>query len=101
MQNIDQQQFIAFSESGEYTILDVRSPNECSSGIVPSAKIINFLDSALFASEIDRLNKDKKYLIYCRSGNRSGMACRMMDNLGFKSTYNLIGGMLSWTGPLS
>ena len=101
MQNIEQHKFIELSESGKYIILDVRNPNECASGIVPGAKIINFLDQPLFASEIEKLDKNEKYLVYCRSGNRSGMACRVLDNQGFKSTYNLIGGMLSWSGPVA
>ncbi len=59
----------------------------------------NFLNQALFASKIEKLDKDQKYLVYCRSGNRSGIVCRMMDDLGLKSTFNLIGGMLflDWT----
>ena len=100
MQNINQDKFIELSGSGKYTILDVRQPNECAAGIVSGAKEIDFMNQSLFASEIEKLNKDDNYLVYCRSGNRSGMACRMLDNLGFKSTYNLTGGMLAWTGPL-
>jgi rhodanese-related sulfurtransferase len=100
MQNINQEKFIELSESGKYTILDVRQPNECASGIVSGAKEIDFMDQSLFMSEVEKLNKNDNYLVYCRSGNRSGMACRMMDNIGFKNTYNLTGGMLAWTGPL-
>jgi len=98
MQNIDQAKFIELAKTGKYVILDVRRPDECATGIIPGARKLNFLDSSLFISEIEQMDKDEKYLIYCRSGNRSGKACQMMDNLGFSTTYNLIGGMMSWTG---
>ena len=100
MHNINQDQFIKLSDTGEYIILDVRTPEECAQGIVAGAYQINFLDQPTFALEIEKLDKEKKYLIYCRSGNRSGQACTMMDAIGFDSTSNLVGGMLEWTGPL-
>jgi rhodanese-related sulfurtransferase len=41
--------------------------------------------------------KDEEVIIYCRSGNRSQMACLMLEHLGFKNTVNVTGGMLDWT----
>jgi rhodanese-related sulfurtransferase len=40
--------------------------------------------------------KDEEVIIYCRSGRRSMMACMVLDQLGFKDTYNLEGGILAW-----
>jgi rhodanese-related sulfurtransferase len=40
--------------------------------------------------------KDKEVIIYCRSGNRSGIAALFMEQAGFKNPVNLIGGMLAW-----
>lgn len=40
--------------------------------------------------------KDKELIVYCRSGNRSGQACMMLDAMGFTNTKNLLGGMLVW-----
>jgi hypothetical protein len=47
---------------------------------------------------IDELEeyKNKELIVYCRSGNRSGQACMMLDAMGFTNTKNLIGGMLVW-----
>ena len=45
--------------------------------------------------ELDEL-KDQELVLYCRSGNRSGQACLILDTLGFKNTNNLTGGMLAW-----
>ena len=40
--------------------------------------------------------KDQEIICYCRSGNRSGQACQILDMLGFTNTKNLQGGMLAW-----
>jgi rhodanese-related sulfurtransferase len=50
------------------------------------------------AVELDQLEtlKDQELICYCRSGNRSGQACQILDMLGFTNTKNLEGGMLAW-----
>jgi rhodanese-related sulfurtransferase len=50
------------------------------------------------AMELDQLEtlKDQELICYCRSGNRSGQACQILDMLGFTNTKNLEGGMLAW-----
>lgn len=101
MINITQEEFIKKAKEDGFPILDVRRPDECASGIVANATTINFLDNDLFLEEIKKLDKTIPYLVYCRSGNRSGKACAMMDSMGFSQTYNLIGGMLEWEGDLS
>lgn len=40
--------------------------------------------------------KDDEVIVYCRSGNRSGMASLFMEQVGFKNAVNLVGGMLDW-----
>ena len=52
-----------------------------------------------FVSELEKLDKTLSYYVYCRSGNRSGQACSVMQKMGFESTFNLVGGFLEWTGP--
>jgi rhodanese-related sulfurtransferase len=48
--------------------------------------------------EVDQLEelKNQEVICYCRSGNRSGQACQILDMLGFANTKNLQGGMLAW-----
>ncbi len=41
--------------------------------------------------------KDEEVIIYCRSGNRSGIAGNILEMVGFKNVVNLSGGMLDWT----
>lgn len=50
------------------------------------------------AMQVDEIEdwKDDEIVIYCRSGNRSGVAAMFLDQLGFKNTVNLTGGMLAW-----
>ncbi|TVZ27077.1 rhodanese-related sulfurtransferase [Gillisia sp. Hel_I_86] len=81
-------------------IIDVRTPKEWKDGVIPNAKLINLLEPNVFQQEIAKLDTDKNYYIYCRSGNRSGQACQLMDSKGF-NTYNLEGGILQWDEKLS
>jgi len=63
-------------------------------------KQIDFLEGQIFLEEVSKLDKSKNYYIYCRSGNRSGQACDIMEQLGFETTYNLEGGFMQWTGDI-
>lgn len=99
MENLSQSEWKSKLDSSDNSvILDVRTPAEWSEGIIPNAVKVNFLDSATFVEKIEKLDKNKNYFVYCRSGNRSGQTCQIMDQLGFKESYNLIGGMMEWKG---
>lgn len=99
MENLSQEEWKSKLDSTEDSvILDVRTPAEWSEGIIPNAKKIDFLDSANFIKNIEQLDKNKTYFVYCRSGNRSGQTCQIMNQLGFKNSYNLMGGMMEWKG---
>tara|TARA_R100000951_G_scaffold49881_1_gene42193 strand:+ start:413 stop:727 length:315 start_codon:yes stop_codon:yes gene_type:complete len=87
-------------KSNNSVILDVRKPEECAEEIIPNAIEIDILNPEYFMSEVEKLDKNKDYFIYCRSGNRSGQACSIMEQLGFNSTHNLLGGMLEWNGEV-
>ena len=69
-------------------LLDVRTAEEYSSGYIPNSINIDVL-SPDFKSKIDLLDKNKEYLIYCRSGNRSTIASSIMATNGFIRIYNL------------
>lgn len=81
-------------------IIDVRTPQEWEEGVVANALLINIQHTEDFIEKISKMDKSKPYFIYCRSGNRSGQACQYMESIGFTETYNLMGGMLEWTGEL-
>lgn len=76
-------------------VLDVRTPEEVAAGHLPGQHNIDFYD-ADFVSQLDQLDKDVPYLVYCRSGNRSEVAVQQMRDLGFTTIYELEGGVLGW-----
>ena len=76
-------------------IIDVRTPKEFNQGHIENAININF-KSSNFIKSISKLNKDTSFLIYCKSGNRSGKAAKIFDSIGFYKIYNLKGGYINW-----
>jgi rhodanese-related sulfurtransferase len=78
-------------------VLDVRTPEEYKEGHIKNAINYNFLDSLAFDRQIGTLNKNKKYLLYCKSGKRSGKAMMLMQQKGFKKLHHLDGGITAWT----
>jgi len=82
------------AESGVVT-LDVRTPGEFMTGHIQDAQNIDF-EGGSFESQIESLDKNGTYAVYCRSGNRSGQAVKVMQDAGFKNIYNLDGGVIDW-----
>lgn len=78
----------------DLVILDVRTPSEYSEGHIESSVNIDF-NADDFKVKANELDKNKSYLVYCRSGNRSKKAVAVMKDLGFKEVYN-IGGIMDW-----
>ncbi len=81
-------------------ILDVRTPEEMEDGYIPEAINIDIYLGQEFLDEIGKLDKSKNYYVYCRSGNRSGQACALMNNIGIPNAYNLEGGIIEWEGEI-
>ena len=81
-------------------VLDVRTEAEVADGIIANAIHLDIYKGQEFINEIEDLDKSKSYYVYCRSGNRSGQACQIMEQLGFEKAFNLEGGMLEWTGDV-
>ncbi|MGB9201123.1 rhodanese-like domain-containing protein [Methanobacterium sp.] len=81
----------------EFVILDVRSPGEYSEEHIARAENIDYM-SKIFKSEIDKRDRNKKYLVYCRSGHRSSDAVKIMIELGFTDIHNISGGINKWKG---
>ncbi len=79
----------------DFVIIDVRTPGEFAEEHIENATNIDFY-SETFRDMLNTLDKNKTYLIYCRSGARSGCTLDIMAELNFKEAYNLLGGMLQW-----
>ncbi len=82
---------IKYKGSSDAVIIDVRTPDEFSAGHIESAVNIDYY-AADFKESLSALDKSKTYLIYCRSGNRSGRTLSIMQDMDFSKVYNLNGG---------
>jgi sulfur-carrier protein adenylyltransferase/sulfurtransferase len=76
----------------DFQLLDVREEHErdiASIGgeLIPMNEIMD---------NLDKVSKEKKVVVYCRSGKRSGAIVQTLETQGFKNVYNLKGGILTW-----
>ena len=94
--DIDVAAFKAKMSEQDVIVLDVRTPEEIAEGKIEGALEMDFYEAG-FEEKVTALDREKTYLIYCRSGGRSGQTCGMMQKAGFKSLYNLEGGWTAWS----
>lgn len=76
----------------DFQLIDVREPHEveiASIGgeLIPMGEVMD---------NLDKINKDKQVVVYCRSGRRSGVIIQALEQQGFKNLYNLKGGILGY-----
>ena len=96
MQTISVEDLKSRLDTGENIhLVDVREPSEnadfnIGGTLLPLGEIRNM--------ETDTIDnwKDDEVILYCRSGNRSGIATQILEQMGFKNVKNLTGGMLAW-----
>ncbi len=72
-------------------IIDVRTQMEYDDGHLKETDQLIDFNSGEFHNRVDDLDKDQTYYLYCRSGNRSGQAARLMKSKGFEKVYNVGG----------
>ncbi|MBF0695433.1 MAG: rhodanese-like domain-containing protein [Flavobacterium sp.] len=82
------------------TILDVRTDEEWEEGFIPGAIHVDIYQGQGFIDQINELDKNKSYYVYCKAGGRSQQACHIMNELGFDKTFNLTGGISQWEGDV-
>jgi rhodanese-related sulfurtransferase len=82
-------------ETEGFVILDVRTPEEYEGGRIEGSENIDYYGDD-FRERIEALDKNRTYLVYCASGNRSGKVLKLMSDFGFKRVYNLVGGITRW-----
>ncbi len=100
--NLSQQDWLSQLESDtNAVILDVRTEDECSGGIIPNAMMIDIYKGQGFIYQVEELDKTKNYYVYCKAGGRSAQACAIMNQLGFENTFNLEGGFMQWKGEVA
>jgi phage shock protein E len=82
-------------QNKDLVILDVRTGAEYKAQRIPNSINIDFR-GPYFIKELNKLDKSKTYLVYCRSGSRSKKTHIEMKQLGFERIYNLSGGINDW-----
>lgn len=89
----------AVQEDANGVLIDVRRPEEFASGYIAGARNLDYL-AYDFWDEVEQLDGEKNYYVYCRSGRRSLRACTLMQNGGFKNVFHLDGGLNAWEDEL-
>lgn len=81
----------------ELIILDTRTEMEHTyEGKLENSILLDFLKPRIFKREIQKFDRNKKYLVYCAIGNVSRQACELMSELGFENIYEMEGGLKAW-----
>jgi rhodanese-related sulfurtransferase len=76
-------------------LVDVRTPAEYQTGHIANATNINFNDPS-FKANMEKMDKSKPIAVYCAAGGRSGKSAALLTQMGFKTVYDLQGGMGAW-----
>ncbi len=76
-------------------LVDVRKQVEFDKGFIEPAILIDYFRKD-FVTKFQKFDKDKPIYLYCRSGNRSGKAAKLLSQEGFTKIYDLEGGFLNW-----
>jgi rhodanese-related sulfurtransferase len=101
MQTITAEELKSRMDAGEkLNLIDVREPHEYTEFNLGGKLITLGKIQTMQTEELDDL-KEEEVILYCRSGQRSMMACMFLDTLGFKDTKNLTGGVLAWQEKFS
>ena len=82
----------------DFILLDVRDPDELSSGYIDAGEYVKISRGKLEFAAIKSgaLPQDKIIVVYCKAGSRGALATQLLKNYGYKKTYNLKGGMDGW-----
>ncbi len=82
-------------DNPDFVILDVRTESEYNSGHIENAVNIDYYADD-FEETLNTFDKNKTYLIYCRTGSRSAAVMKIMEKLEFTEVYNMQGGINKW-----
>lgn len=80
----------------DVVLLDVRTPKEFEDGHIQGALLLDYYSSD-YVERLKALDREKTYLIYCRSGNRSGKSLAIFEKLGFRRAYHMDAGVIGWS----
>ena len=92
---ITPQEMQQISQMDGVQLVDVRTPEEYSEGYIEGFQNIDFFSNT-FSQDIEKLDKSKPVIVYCKSGNRSAKSAKKMQEAGFYKIYDLEGGITKW-----
>jgi rhodanese-related sulfurtransferase len=92
VQTVDPQTWLQTASQAGATVVDVRTSGEYAAGHIDGAVNID-VEGPTFASDIEKLDKNGTYALYCHSGRRSALAADQMSQAGFTKVTNLKGGI--------
>lgn len=95
-QELSQEEVQGMLQDKDTVVVDVREAYEYATGHIKGAKLIPL---GTLPSRLHELNRDKKIILVCASGARSGRAASFLTKQGYK-VYNLRGGMMRWQGKV-
>jgi rhodanese-related sulfurtransferase len=90
---IDAEQLEQLRQTGELSLLDVRTDPEVARGLIAGAKHIPLNQ---LPDRYEELDRQAMLVVYCQSGARSAQACAWLAERGFAQVQNLEGGLLAW-----
>lgn len=96
VQKINSKALQQLIQTADLQLLDIRTSEELSSGIIPGAKHLDYYDRD-FEGQVKLLDKKKPVVLYCAVGGRSAVAARKLIALGFEEVYDLAGGVRGWS----
>ena len=91
----DQAAGVVESSPDDLVVLDVRTPEEFAEGHLEGAVLVDFY-APDFADQLAGLDANVPYVLYCRSGNRSGQTLSLMAQMGFADVTEVDGGIVAW-----
>ena len=83
------------SELEDVQLIDVRTPEEFDEGRIANSQNIDYF-SETFEEDIQKLDKTKPVVVYCKSGKKSAECADKMKDKGFVKIYDLEGGIAKW-----
>ncbi|MGY8919379.1 MAG: rhodanese-like domain-containing protein [Flavobacteriales bacterium] len=95
IKKISSDNLILLDKNKDIQVVDVRRSKEYNSGHITGAINIDFYKSS-FVEDINKLDKSKTTVVYCKSGNRSNKSALIMDSLGFTDFYDFSEGINGW-----
>lgn len=82
-------------EEDSIQLLDVRTAKEIKHGFIKTAIYVDYFDANFYNNASKQLDKNRKVFVYCRSGNRSEKAIKILNKAGF-NCVNVLGGYNQW-----